>query len=558
MREGGDPRRLFFPLHRHLTRRYHEESAMEEGAALEGSDYPVCRRIVPPEIHWPAVRALLSESGQGSASERERKERAAALRLPPYIIELGELERQVRAAIATDIPHPPATLCVNPSLSLLVVTWKYLAELVDPPPNGEPASPVPGPDRILVWKDPATGLVRASSGRDGDLLALKVVVEDLDPLQVAGEAGVPAGLVDRAVDAAVARGILLRPPSRIRREGEPFPRYGWPEEFLVAPVFTLQWHITQECDLHCLHCYDRSQRSPLVPEQGMTVLRDLRSFCRERFVDGQVSFTGGNPFLYDYFDLLYREAADLGLATAILGNPVPRGRLEEILAIRRPAYFQVSLEGLPDHNDAIRGKGNFDSVLSFLGILRECGVFSIVMLTLTEENLDQVLPLAEVLRGRADRFSFNRLSMVGRGKYLVPAAPKKFEAFARSYLEAAGRNPVLGRKDNLLNLVHRERGEPLFGGCTGFGCGAAFNFLALLPDGEVHACRKFPSPVGHIGRKSLGEIYESPESRRYRMGSKGCAGCVIRPVCGGCLAVARSMGLDAFLETDPYCFLGSR
>ena len=82
--------------------------------------------------------------------------------------------------------------------------------------------------------------------------------------------------------------------------------------------------------------------------------------------------------------------------------------------------------------------------------------------------------------------------------------------------------------------------------------------LALLPDGEVHACRKFPSPVGHIGRKSLGEIYESLEARRYRMGAKGCTGCVIRPVCGGCLAVAQSMGLDAFQETDPYCFLGSR
>jgi selenobiotic family peptide radical SAM maturase len=400
--------------------------------------------------------------------------------------------------------------------------------------------------------------VRASSGRDEDILGLKVVAEELDPLQVAGEAGVPVGLIDRAVDAAAARGILLRPLPRIRREGEPFPRDGWPEEFLVAPVFTLQWHITQECDLSCRHCYDRSRRSPLIPEQGMAILRDLRAFCRERFVDGQVSFTGGNPFLYDRFELLYREAAILGLATAILGNPVPRGRLEEILAIRRPAYFQVSLEGLPDHNDAIRGKGNFEAVLSFLGILRECGVFSVVMLTLTEGNLDQVLPLANLVRDRVDRFSFNRLATVGRGKDLVPADRKRYAAFLRSYLDEASRNPVLGRKDNLLNLVHRERGEPPFGGCTGFGCGAAFNFLALLPDGEVHACRKFPSPVGYIGRKSLGEIYESLEARRYRMGAKGCEGCVIRPVCGGCLAVAQSMGLDAFSETDPYCFLGSR
>ena len=525
---------------------------------MEGSDYPVCRSLVPAETPWTAVCELLAASETGQTASRERSERAAALGLPPFLIDLGRLERQVAASAAARITRPPASLCVNPSLSVLELDWKNLAELVDPPAQEAPASPVPGPDRVIVWKDPATGLVRASSGRDGDLLALKIVVEELDATEVASEAGVPVVVIDRAVDAAVARGILLRPPSRIRREGEPFPREGWPDRFLVAPVFTLQWHITQECDLFCRHCYDRSRRSPLVPEKGTAILRDLRSFCRERYVDGQVSFTGGNPFLYDHFELLYREAADLGLTAAILGNPVPRGRLEGVLAIRPPAYFQVSLEGLPDHNDAIRGKGNFDAVLDFLGVLRECGVFSVVMLTLTEGNVDQVLPLAERLEGKADRFSFNRLSTVGRGRDLVPVDPKKYEAFLRFYLDKAAGNPFLGRKDNLLNLVHRERGEPLFGGCTGFGCGAAFNFLALLPDGEVHACRKFPSPVGYVGRYSLGEIYDSREARRYRMGAKGCAGCVIRPVCGGCLAVAQSMGLDAFSEIDPYCFLGSR
>jgi selenobiotic family peptide radical SAM maturase len=529
-----------------------------EGNALEGSDYPVCRRLVPAEIPWAAVRELLAASETGKTASRERSERAALLGLPPFLFDLGRLERQVGASAAERIPHPPASLCVNPSLSVLELDWTNLAGLVDPHAQEAPASPVPGPDRVIVWKDPATGLVRASSGRDEDLLALKIVVEELDAMEVASEARVPVAVLDRALDAAVARGILLRPPPGIRREGEPFSRGGWPDRFLAATVFTLQWHITQECDLSCRHCYDRSRRSPLVPEKGAEILRDLRAFCRERFVNGQVSFTGGNPLLYDCFELLYRDAADLGLAAAILGNPVPRGRLEGVLAIRPPAYFQVSLEGLPDHNDAIRGKGNFDAVLDFLGILRECGVFSAVMLTLTEANLDQVLPLAELLKGRTDRFSFNRLATVGQGKDLVPADRAKYRAFLRSYLDEAAGNPFLGRKDNLLNLVHHERGESPFGGCTGFGCGAAFNFLALLPDGEVHACRKFPSPVGHVGRNSLGEIYGSPEARRYRMGAKGCAGCVIRPVCGGCLAVAQSMGLDAFSETDPYCFLGSR
>ena len=122
---------------------------------------------------------------------------------------------------------------------------------------------------------------------------------------------------------------------------------------------------------------------------------------------------GGNPLLYPHFLELYRAACDRGFVTAILGNPAAPSYLEKITAIRSPAFFQVSLEGLRTHNDYIRGRGNFDNVMQFLNLLRTLSIPSQVMLTLTKDNLDQVLPLAEHLRGRADYFTYNRLAQVG-------------------------------------------------------------------------------------------------------------------------------------------------
>lgn len=81
-----------------------------------------------------------------------------------------------------------------------------------------------------------------------------------------------------------------------------------------------------------------------------------------------------------------REAADRGFMTAILGNPMPRGRIEEILALQKPEFYQVSLEGLAAHNDYIRGAGHFERTLDFLDLLRELGIYSMVMLTLTRTN----------------------------------------------------------------------------------------------------------------------------------------------------------------------------
>jgi len=168
--------------------------------------------------------------------------------------------------------------------------------------------------------------------------------------------------------------------------------------------------------------------------------------------------------------------------------------------------------------------------------------------------MDQVIPLAETLRGKADVFHFNRLALFGEGANLKLPDRTRYRKFLEDYLAAAETNPVMGIKDNLINILRREKGIGLFGGCAGYGCGAAFNFVSLLADGEVHACRKLPSPIGNLHRQGLAEIYDSEEARRYRLGPSACRDCVVRPACGGCLASTLSHGLDIFTEKDPFCF----
>ena len=144
--------------------------------------------------------------------------------------------------------------------------------------------------------------------------------------------------------------------------------------------------------------------------------------------------------------------------------------------------------------------------------------------------------------------------MTGEGANLVTVYPEKFSAFLKDYSEAVDSNPCLGVKDNLLNIIYHEQGKTLFGGCTGYGCGAAFNFMAVLADGTVHACRKFPSYLGNLMDQSLSEIYNSAAAKRYRGGAEECRDCRLNSVCRGCLAVSDSHGQDIFSRKDPYCF----
>jgi selenobiotic family peptide radical SAM maturase len=470
-----------------------------------------------------------------------------------FVPDLARLEWTVWCVGKSRLSFPSDMegISINPSLILLELSWKHLSLLIE---SG--TAPEKGHEFVLVYQDPRTGRVVTEAASDEDLLALKLEVEGISPKEAAAQGKVPVGMVETALDRAAGKGLLFAPASRIRRDPENFELAGGiKEDFLSVSVFTLQWHITQACDLHCKHCYDRAERHVLKLSEALQVLDDFYDFCKGRNVKGQVSFTGGNPLLYPHFVDLYRAASDLGFSLAILGNPAPRQRIEELTAIEPPAFYQVSLEGLRDHNDDVRGPAHFDRVMEFLDVLGELGIYSMVMLTLTRDNLRQVLPLAELLKEKTDLFTFNRLSMVGQGANLRLPSKDEYLQFLEGYLEAAEGNPIISLKDNLLNILLKKRGSDIFGGCTGYGCGAAFNFMCVLPDGEAHACRKFPSPIGNVVRQGIAGVYDSIMAERYRTGCRACRACSIRAVCGGCLAVSYSFGLDIFEERDPFCFM---
>ncbi len=505
---------------------------------------------------YPLCKNLLGEDFPKHIADDLGQYLAAHPRLclnHPYLPELAELEAALYAAgqKAPEIPAKVAEWTVNPSVELLQLDWQRLpAYLTD-----QSCTPVHGNDRVLIWYHPNDKRWVCRSATGHDLLAMKMIWENLSSRETARQSRLTLGEVDNILYAARTNGLLLAPQSRITRS-ECFSReHIQNPRLFTAPTFTLQWHITQTCDLRCRHCYDRSDRIPMTLKQGIHVLDELYTFCSLHNVYTQVSFTGGNPFLYPHFDALYQEAVDRGFLTAILGNPVPRERLEKILAVRKPEFYQISLEGFEKHNDYIRGKGHFQRSLKFLELLQELDIFSMVMLTLTRANQDQVIELAGFLENKVNLFTFNRLAMVGEGAALESIPTTTFPDFLCKYMQAAKNAPHMQLKDNLINLIRHRNRQPLTGGCAGHGCGAAFNFLALLPDGEIHACRKLPSKLGNIYQSSLDGIYHSSSAEQYRNGPQECTTCTLHPACRGCLAVAYGFGLDIFNRRDPYCFV---
>jgi selenobiotic family peptide radical SAM maturase len=512
--------------------------------------YPLCRAVLGTRT-W---RRLTQNIDIDPAGFPDFLEHRGGPGLPPFLAGLARIEYARLTTRAAATPHPATdAIMLNPTLQLTPVSWKNLALLFIRSARCDLERIAPGNEIVMTWRMPGDGTVMTAAADSGDLLAIKLTAEETDPADAAREAGVAVGVMDAAMREAVRKGLLISPPSKLRRE-RPVPETAPDAGFAAAEVFTLQWHLTQACDLHCRHCYDRSSRPDFQWERALTLLDELRDFCRRRFVRGQVTLSGGNPLLYPRFFDLYRAAAKRDFAIAILGNACDRAAVQKLVDIRMPVLYQISLEGLERHNDLIRGAGNYRRTVAFLRMLTDMGVPNAVMLTLTRQNMAQIVPLAEALEGITGGLTFNRLSLFGEGAALELPTPEEYREFLETCASALASHPVLALKDSLFNTILDGNGTELFGGCTGYGCGAAFNFVAILSDGEVHACRKFPSPIGTIMLRSLEEVYDSEAAARYRAGSSACAGCSLNAVCRGCPAITASFGLDPFTAKDPFCF----
>ncbi len=88
-------------------------------------------------------------------------------------------------------------------------------------------------------------------------------------------------------------------------------------------------------------------------------------------------------------------------------------------------------------------------------------ISSAVMLTLTKDNMGQIIELADFLKDKAEYFTFNRLSPVGQGAQLQLPDKEDFYQFIKQYVTESEKNPIMGYKDNLINIELSRRGWQL-------------------------------------------------------------------------------------------------
>lgn len=340
----------------------------------------------------------------------------------------------------------------------------------------------------------------------------------------------------------------------------------------MNPYFSFQWHITDECDQRCKHCYifsagNHKKLESMTFAQMEDTFYNCLDFCQVYGRTPYFYITGGDPILHPDFWRLLGMMKEHAIPFTIMGNPF---HLDDQVCARLKDMgcqkYQLSLDGLRQTHDWFRKPGSFDCTLEKIGCIRRAGIRSVIMTTVSKTNMDEVPGIIDaVVAAGADVFAFSRYvpsggdldtGMTG-GEYreLLRRCDEKFRAY-----EAAGYQTYFNKKDHLWTLYEYETGQfqlpsgagkgMIYGGCNCGNC-----HLTILPTGAVYACRRVAeSLVGNVFTDRLADVWVTSMEgyRGYDRFSK-CARCRLMPYCRGCPAVARGTTGD-FYAADPQCW----
>lgn len=340
----------------------------------------------------------------------------------------------------------------------------------------------------------------------------------------------------------------------------------------MKPYFAFQWHITDDCDQRCQHCYIFSENTcknldSMTWEQMEDTFSSCLDFCDVHGRSPYFYITGGDPILHPDFwrQLELMKAHEVPFT--ILGNPF---HLTDEVCTRLKSLgcekYQLSLDGMRATHDWFRKPGSFDITLEKIQTIKKAGIRSVIMTTVSGTNINEIPDIIDtVVARKADVFAFARYCPTSeekdvgiepmRYRQLLTECDKKFKEY-----KAQGCETYFNKKDHLWTLYEYETGEfvipdtakpgMIYGGCNCGNC-----HLTILPNGDVYACRRVQnSKVANVFEDRLADIWvcQMEQYREYTKFEK-CQKCELLAWCRGCPAVASGREGN-FYGADPQCW----
>jgi len=280
----------------------------------------------------------------------------------------------------------------------------------------------------------------------------------------------------------------------------------------VPSLRYLELQITNRCNLQCRHCYiGDGPHQDLSKKQIQRVLEQFEEIQGLRLL-----LSGGEPLLHPYFWEINEILRDYAFRSVLLSNGILISR--EVAKKLRVHEVQVSLDGMEEGHESLRGKGTFEKTIMAIDHLQEAGMQVSVATMIHRRNLSEFDRLASLLQSRN----------IEEWNVDVPCVEGRLKENQDLQVSPSEAGPLLGY----------GFGGGFHGSAENSTCGV--HLCAIMPSGAVCKC-------GLFGQEPVGSIEEGLRAcwariPRIALRDLSCKCTVIEECRGGCRYRARIHG----------------
>jgi len=320
----------------------------------------------------------------------------------------------------------------------------------------------------------------------------------------------------------------------------------------------LSIEVTTRCNGSCLHCFVRSD----IPRCSSLPVDLVKEILVEGYDAGyrHLHITGGEPLLWEGLFSVLDYAFDVGYETIFMNT---NGTLmtEEVskrLTDYRGLSISVSLDGLEDLHDRIRGKGSHERTMRGVENALKAGNRLIIFTTVTKSLLPELPRFAEDLYKQFPGMNYLiliQLIRMTKGAFALPEELLEPEDFIRlvrmvALLNVGGLRSIV-KKNPLANVVSKMLKMPWIARVPPLYDQGCMIVMANRQIGVVHSSRN------SLGRYRPGMIRKVLASDGYRKtvapDQTTCPSCKYAHLCMENGMVRPSQGCGDLYVNIPYC-----
>lgn len=320
------------------------------------------------------------------------------------------------------------------------------------------------------------------------------------------------------------------------------------EHYPIQVPISVNWDITNACNLGCLHCYASSGKR-FADELSDD---EARAFATQLVEDKvlRVTIAGGEPLLRPVTVELLETLANGGVDVSFVtnGTLVNPDFVKKVKSIKLRGVA-VSVDGSnASTHDAIRFRnGSFSSAIQALRLLSEAGIRTSLNMAVNTRNIHEVPDVIELAIGiGCQTVTLLRVQPVGRARNNPDLLLKEEEAIRQLASQLVPEVPRWSKHvrfttsdPTLLKVLKADTdlSVPIHSGCQ-----AGRTLAWVDPRGDVFGCVYLPIRFGNVRESSLREIWTQKIVRDVRKAavSNGLS-------CGSCSAAIAKMK-DMFEE----------